>query len=639
MSRYLDLFLAEAREHLGAVHVIQSRLEQTPVASGLWPDFMRHAHSLKGMAAAMRFGSMVSLTHAVEALAERLAKAPAEASREYLPLLGESLACLGNLLDRIERGEDAACPRAEDLARALESEAGSAPQGASPRADASTSADTVGSTERPEERSYWRLDLSLSCDADDSAQRTVAILGRVGELGRVVQSGPPSFARSTGRFHGRVRLTLQTDRARAELERELRSLPGLRSFTLETAPRPESPPDPAEGPADWIRVRADRLDAMVERILELRQEHARLAVALPSATGRVRRHLERSEFRLKELYGAVLELRLLPFETVAQRLHQAVHDLAGELRKQVHFEIAGGDALLDRAVLEALVDPLLHALKNALDHGLESPAERRAAGKPVRGALRLSLTRTGDRVHIVVADDGRGMQPDLLRRAAVRHRVLSREDADELTDDETLLLTTLPRFTTRLDADHISGRGVGLDVVRERVESIGGFIDIRSEPGRGCELLISVPLRRALIRTLLVRCANELFAVPVDGIAKSVELVGPGAAPATGEAHLELIRLRDQLDLDPAEPAPSTRARALVLASVEPPTALVVDEVLGRRDLVVQPLLAPLTHLREYSGAALLEDGSIAVVLDPRFLARGDGIRRGACRPSCGSAP
>jgi two-component system chemotaxis sensor kinase CheA len=378
---------------------------------------------------------------------------------------------------------------------------------------------------------------------------------------------------------------------------------------------------------------------MVERILELRQEHGRLAAALPPATGRVRRHLERSEFRLKELYGAVMELRLLPFDTVAQRLHQAVHDLAGELRKEVHLEIVGGDVLLDRAVLDALIDPLLHALRNAVDHGLELPEERRAAGKPVRGSLRLSLTRTGDRVHIVVGDDGRGMQPDALRRAAVRSRVLSQEDAADLTDDEVLLLTTLPRFTTRRDADHISGRGVGLDVVRERVESIGGFLELRSEPGRGCELRMSVPLRRALIRTLLVRCAEELYAVPVDAILKSIDLNDPTLTSAADQPRVELIRLRDRLKLGSPRPTPSTRARALLLASVEPSTALVVDEVIGRKDLVVQPLLAPLTSLREYSGAALLEDGSIAVVLDPQSLVCGDGIRPGACRPSCGSAP
>jgi two-component system chemotaxis sensor kinase CheA len=231
------------------------------------------------------------------------------------------------------------------------------------------------------------------------------------------------------------------------------------------------------------------------------------------------------------------------------------------------------------------------------------------------------------------------MQPDALRRAAVRSRVLSQEDAADLTDDEVLLLTTLPRFTTRRDADHISGRGVGLDVVRERVESIGGFLELRSEPGRGCELRMSVPLRRALIRTLLVRCAEELYAVPVDAILKSIDLNDPTLTSAADQPRVELIRLRDRLKLGSPRPTPSTRARALLLASVEPSTALVVDEVIGRKDLVVQPLLAPLTSLREYSGAALLEDGSIAVVLDPQSLVCGDGIRPGACRPSCGSAP
>jgi two-component system chemotaxis sensor kinase CheA len=577
----------------------------------------------------MRFPSMVVLAHALETLAERLETVPPEESSAHLPLLGESLACLGALLDRIERGEDPASSRADELARALRGEEAPGAVAPAPAPKLPPTADAPA----PAPSRHWRLDLRL-LGASVSAQRAVSILARIGELGRVVQSSLPALALETGSFQGRLRLVFRSERTRAELEKEIRALVGSDGFTLETAPGPAPPGETSEGPGRWIRVRSDKLDAVIERLLELRREQGRLRAALPSAPGRVRHHLERARFRLKELYGAVSELRLLPFDTVAQRLHQAVHDLAAELGKAVRFEIVGGDVLLDRAVLDALLDPLLHALKNAVDHGLEPDEERLDAGKPAKGQLRLSLHRAGDRVDIVVADDGRGMDPDTLRRAAVARGVLSREDAADLTDDEALLLTTLPRFTTRRGADHISGRGVGLDVVRDRVESIGGFVELRSASGRSCELHMSVPLRRALIRTLLVRCAGEPYAIPVDAVAKSVDLEGAPAHSGTDDGALELISLEERLGLGGGAAARSARRRALVLAAVEPPCALVVDEVVGRQDLVVQPLHAPLTQLREFSGAALLEDGSIAVVLDPMSLARPAGLRRGAFPPS-----
>jgi two-component system chemotaxis sensor kinase CheA len=632
MSRYVDLFLAESREHLGAAHVLQSRLEQHPGEPELWRDFMRCAHSLKGMAAAMRFPSMVALAHAAETLAERLETASPEASAAHLPLLGESLACLGSLLDRIERGEDPASPRADELARALRGE--EAPVAAAPTAAAEPPEEPDAPAPAPSR--HWRLDLRLP-GAALSAQRAVSIVARIGELGRVVQSSLPALSLETGSFHGRLRLVFRSELPRAELEREIRSLVGSGGFTLESAPGPAPDGETSEGPGRWIRVRTDKLDTVIERLLELRRDQRRLKAALPHAPDRVRHHLERTAFRLKELYGAVSELRLLPFETVAQRLHQAVHDLAAELGKAVRFEILGGEVLLDRSVLDALVDPLLHALKNAVDHGLEPEEERLGAGKPAKGQLRLSLHRAGDRVDLVVADDGRGMHPDTLRRAAVARGVLSPEDAADLTDDEALLLTTLPRFTTRRGADHISGRGVGLDVVRDRLESIGGFVALRSRPGRGCELHMSVPLRRALIRTLLVRCAGEPYAIPLDAVVRSIDLENSATHGGPDGGGLELIELEDRLSLGGAASPGSARRRALVLAAVEPPCALVVDEVMGRHDLVVQPLHAPLTHLREYSGAALLEDGSIAVVLDPPSLARPSGFTRGAFPPSNGS--
>ena len=624
MSRYLDLFLAESREHLVAVHAIRAELEHRAVDGDLWRRFMRHAHSIKGMAASMRFTSIVTLTHATEDLAERLATTEVDDARACLPLLDESLLCLGAMLDALERGDEATNPRVEQLAKALREGFGSVATAAPPLSTDSHEPQPV-SAAPGSGVGRWVLLLRLHRDGGGSASESVAILHAVGRIARVVVPGRPSLDPKTGRFLGELRLILASERSGEVLREELSRLLGRQGFTLEPVPLPLIHKPADVDPPAWIRIRADRLDALVEGLLELKHVHGRLKTALPETDDAVHDHLDLAERRRRELYGAAMEMRLVPFESVAHRLREAVHELADELGKPVSFEINGGDVQMDRSILDRLLDPLVHALKNSLDHGIETPAERSRSGKPARASLRLGLLRDGERVRICVVDDGRGMRPDLLRQAAVQRGVLRVEQADALSDEEALYLTTLPRVTTRRSADHISGRGIGLDVVRQSVESLGGFVEIRSERDRGCTLLLSVPLRRALIRTLLVRCAGQTFALPIEAVVKTIDVEGPVDG-------LQLVYLNRRLGLTGTSGA--VRRSALVLAGSEPPAALVVDEVTGRQDLVVQPLHAPLTNLRAYSGAALLEDGSIVLVLDPAGLATDVRFRRGAAPAS-----
>jgi len=621
MSRYLDLFLAESREHLAAAHAICVELARHAAEADPWPRFMRHAHSIKGMAASMRFTSIVTLTHAVEDLAELLARAGVDDAQRCLPLLDESLLCLGSMLDALERGDEATNPRVESLATALRKGCESVvtheptlpPPSHRPR---QVSVEPRAGLRR------WMLLLHLDRDGGRSASETVAILSEVGRLARVVVPGTPALDPRTGGVLGGLRLIVASERPGEVLREELSSLLGPQGFMLEPEPTTPGRKSPEEDPPPWIRIRADKLDALVEGLLELKHEHGRLKAALPRTRGAVHDHLALAELRRRELYGAAMEMRLVPFDSVAQRLREAVRELADELGKRVSFEINGGELQMDRAILDALLDPLLHALKNSLDHGIETPAERRRSGKPACASLRLGLRREGERVRICVVDDGRGMRPELLRQAAVKRGVVPAGQAEALSDEQALMLTTLPGLTTRPSADHISGRGIGLDVVRQVVESLGGFVEIRSERDRGCTLFLSVPLSRALIRTLLVRCTGQDFALPIEAVVKTIDVEQPPSG-------LRLVHLDRRLGLDGPRSVAVPRS-ALVLAGSKPSAALVVDEVAGRQDLLVQPLHAPLANLRAYSGAALGEDGSIVLVLDPVGVASEVRFRRGA---------
>ena len=269
-------------------------------------------------------------------------------------------------------------------------------------------------------------------------------------------------------------------------------------------------------------------------------------------------------------------------------------------------------------------EPLMHAITNAMDHGLETPDLRRACGKPRRGVLRLKLDLRADRVLITIEDDGRGMDPAEIKRRAVDLGLIDRDTVSTLTDDEALMLTTLPSLSTKDRVDHVSGRGVGLDVVRDAAKKLGGLLQIRSRPGQGCRLLISVPPSQALIQTLLVRSMDGLYAIPIEAVDRT-HRIGSTENPVAGT---EISRLSQRLGVPGDTTGDISRARAVILR--EPcTTGILVDEVLGRRDVVVRPLGRPLIQMQAFSGAALLEDGAIALVLDPFWLsATSEAVRQ-----------
>jgi two-component system chemotaxis sensor kinase CheA len=282
---------------------------------------------------------------------------------------------------------------------------------------------------------------------------------------------------------------------------------------------------------------------------------------------------------------------------------------------------------LDRSLLESLVDPLLHIMRNAIDHGIESEHERQAAGKRSEGTISLRLSREGNEVRISIEDDGRGMSPSELRNRAVALNLMSREQANGLTDRECHFLVTLPGFSTLNHAGDVSGRGVGMDVVRHEVESLGGRLEISSRPGTGTLFALEVPQSMAIIQALLVRCRQELFAVPVTAISRTMA-IEESALIRDGES----VYLPGNEGEDPVpamamnrkcgDPVP-TGAVAL-LPHRNGGKAILVDEVVGRREVLVRPLDPPLRMLKRFSGAAMLGDGTIALVVDPQYMVPGE---------------
>jgi two-component system chemotaxis sensor kinase CheA len=398
------------------------------------------------------------------------------------------------------------------------------------------------------------------------------------------------------------------------------------------------PAPPAAAPAlaaesRSIRVPAEKIDTLLdlvgETVLHRRRLDHELGANGHGGHGVVTDELDRGERLLDDLKGAAIGMRTLPLSSIVTPLPRAVRDLAAETGKQVELLVVGAETELDRAILEGLSDPLVHLLRNAIGHGIETPQEREQAGKPARGRLELRAEQRGSIVEVTVADDGRGISEATLAEA-------------RRTGSLTAVLTQ-PGFSTADAVSAISGRGVGLDAVKDQAEAFGGSIEVHSEPGHGMQVILRLPLALALIEVLLVERAGNVYGFPLASVEEAVSL---GATLSLGgQAAIEVrghsIALADLAELMGAAATPQApRAPVVVLTSSGRRVALVCDALLGKEEVVVKslgPLLAPLSM---YLGAAILGDGRIALLVDPAVLVRASAQPRAAASPAApASAP
>lgn len=368
---------------------------------------------------------------------------------------------------------------------------------------------------------------------------------------------------------------------------------------------------------------AARLDQLVDLVGELVTVQARLS--------EVAARLEESEVvavseEIERLTSALREnsmtLRMLPIRATFEKFRRLVHDLARDLGKSVELTIEGAETELDKTVIDQLGDPLMHLIRNSMDHGVETPERRAAAGKKAAARIHLSAQHSGASVLISVSDDGAGIDADAVRRRAIE-RGLTGADA-QLTDAAIFAFIFEPGFSTARQVTDISGRGVGMDVVRQRVESLRGSIEVASRPGQGTTVTLRLPLTLAIIDGLLVRVADAFFVLPLASTLECIELTredveranGKHVAPVRGQI-VPYIRLRQYFDVKTAAPE---REQIMVVESEEGRCGLVVDEVLGECQTVIRNLGRLYRHVQVVSGATILGNGSVALILDPQRL-------------------
>jgi len=572
MSRYRTLFITESREYLKAIgeHVVA--LEGAPGERSTIDALFRAAHSLKGMAASMDYPTVVQVAHAMENLMARVRDEGLSFDAGIGDLLLEGADLMENMLRDLEK--DAAMRPPGDLPQRLAAY-GSAPLAAPHAAPAPPAG------EAPSE--------GAQAPTPQEERR---------------EGAPPAPPARQERSEGVPAASARETRPQA-------ARPAAAKEARETAE------------LSTVRVRTEVLDRLINLTGELiANKHRLLTVSQELASPTLSDAVAETSKLLRLLHDEVMKVRLLPFDTVCDRFQRAMRDIAKKSGKELVFELTGRDIALDRGILEQLVDPLNHLLRNAVDHGLESPAERVAAGKPGKGTVRLSVARDRERVVITVSDDGRGMDPEKMVASALKKGVISPEEADSLSPRQALLLVLIPGFSTASKVTEISGRGVGMDVVNASIQRLGGTLSIESEPGQGSRFTLLLPLTIATVHALVVTCAGMKLAVPVNTVQRTVELrrdeietVGKRQVFYLEEEAVPLLSLNRSLGL-PLGRFPDGIVPLFVSEARGRRVGLVVDRLLGQHELFLKPLGRPLSSLKGIAGGATLGDGEVVAVLD-----------------------
>jgi two-component system chemotaxis sensor kinase CheA len=678
----LGEFVSEAQE---AIDLLGRELMQLDAGASDEPApdalnaVFRAAHSLKGLSSMFGVERMARLAHALEDLLDDARMGRRRLDRRAMDLLLETPEAFSRIIAEEAAGED---PRTADLAAGLTDRlrAGDAPRAAAP----GDALDGIGLapevravlTEYEEHRlrsnvqkglGLYRVRASFALASFD--RDLSALAGKLKGIGEVVSTLPSSDAHDPAALAFELlvasrepREGVQREAGPAAMVDELRRPgPPLAAAAPAAPPVPAAPAAGAAPPAaapprpedagslrsvsQAVRVDIRRLDWLMNVVGELVLVKTSLQgiadrlkaqggdPALTSELFHANRGLER---RLAELQEGILEVRMVPLEQIFDKLSRMVRKIAREVGKEVELEVSGGDVELDKLIVEDLSDPLMHLIRNAIDHAIEAPEVRALAGKPRAGRVALAAEQKGNQVQIVVEDDGAGIDPDRVREVVIARGLATPEAVRELSRREVTNLIFVPGFSTAKQVTELSGRGVGLDVVKNNIANLSGIIELQTEVGRGTRFEITLPVTLAFIRALVVAVSGRTYAVPLSSVleilevrARDVRTLSTREVVSLRGATLPLVRLGRFFDLDGARSADAFFVVVVGLAQER--IGIAVDDLVGQQDVVVKPLGAQLHGVRGIAGATDLGSRRTVLVLDVgaiiEDLVSGDALR------------
>jgi two-component system chemotaxis sensor kinase CheA len=628
-TEYLDQFVEEARENAEELVAGLLRLEseEGEAIAATIAELFRFAHNIKGMAATVGIDAMTIVSHRMEDLLEHYRQGGGAPTPEEIDLLLSGCDALSAMVDEAATGTNPDMPVAliaqfDERAAALDG-AGTEPSTETsdkPGTGAEEPAAAAQDTE-PAGQPTLRLSIKLADDCQLPGARAAMVMRTASAAGKIEATSPTQEDIVSGAFK-EFTLDMSGVADQVALVSRIAGIADVADVGVQTlAPKPQKTAETATAQRATVRVEIDRLDALMDLVSELVIARGQLEQQVGlSGDRQIHESVAGTARLISDLQALVAKVRMVTLESTFRRMNRLVRDTARSLDKRINFEMSGAETELDRRMVDELSDPLVHLLRNAADHGIEASEEtRRAAGKPEVGTMTLAAYHEGNQVVIEVSDDGPGINTDKVAAKAVENGIISADDVASLTHSQKLELVFAPGLSTRTEASTISGRGVGMDVVRSSVNRLGGSVSVESRDGQGSTFRLRLPLSLAVLEALLVSVGAEIWAVPLAHIVETIVIDKGDLRWIQGDP---VITLRGATI--PVIPGSCQLAGGTTLHTPTPAIvyqyqgrrcALTVDQLLTQTEVVVKPLPGSM-YADHVSGVTILGDGTVGLILD-----------------------
>ena len=685
MNQYLEVFIEESKEHLQSCNDHLLELEKSPNDMSIINEIFRSAHTLKGMSATMGYEDLAKLTHKMENVLDAIRNQTIAVTPELIDVVFLAVDDLEEMVQSIASGGDGkkdVSNAVEKLKLIEESQSSFVIDAQKEVAVATVEADEEQKTtydefertviEQSKEQGFSTFEISISLREDCllKAARVYMVFGVLEELGEIIKSTPPVEQLEEEQFDQNFTITIVTKETSAEIENKVMKVSevekvevlsitltdskneiqsrSLESKAVELEPI-ENQVVPSEkatinnanqsnnnesknhsagkATSKTIRVNIERLDILLNLFEELVIDRGRLEqISSELNNQELQETVDRMSRITGDLQNIILNMRMVPIDTVFNRFPRMVRQIARDLHKKVNLEIIGAETELDRTVIDEIGDPLVHLIRNSCDHGIETPEIRKINGKSEEGTVILKAYHSGNHVFIEIEDDGSGISRDKVLKKALKSGIVNEETAAALSDKQVYELIFASGFSTAESISSLSGRGVGLDVVKNTIENLGGEVTVDSIEGKGSLFSIQLPLTLSIISVMLVEIQREKYAIPLSSIIETAIIKKDDILHAHNQKVIDfrgkvvpLLFLKDLFEV-PIFEEEDEFISVIIIRKGEKMAGLVVDSFIGQQEIVLKSFGNYLNNIFAIPGATILGDGQVALIVDCNVL-------------------
>ncbi|SMB96633.1 two-component system, chemotaxis family, sensor kinase CheA [Desulfonispora thiosulfatigenes DSM 11270] len=650
LNEYMDIFIEEAKEHLQNLNSELLNLEQNPNKSSI-DEIFRAAHTLKGMSATMGFEQVSELTHKMENVLDLLRSDKLAFSQNLCDVLFKCVDALEKMINSIVEGSEDKYDISELVVLLSKHEEGEAPviedseqkQSESLNVELDKYEINIINIAQDQNMNVYHIHVLFDEQCVMKSVRAFMISNSLERLGEIIKTIPTAEDIEEEKFDDEIIVFLATNYNSDDINKELNKISEISvkeiklidleqeiEVTEDANPKEENKKEATKNNKlhQTVRVDIGKLDKLMNLVGELVINKTRLEQLIKTNdTSSLHETIEQVDRITSDLQNIVMDVRMVPIEQVFNRFPRMVRDLAKELGKEVNLSLEGKETELDRTVIDEIGDPLVHLIRNSMDHGIENPSDREKNGKPAMGNLSLIAKQEGNSIIIIVEDDGNGINIEKVKQKAIEKGIITEQEAERMDENSLINLILSPGFSTADKVSDVSGRGVGLDVVKSKINSLSGSISIESKTNIGSRFTIKLPLTLAIIQALMVKVEDETFAIPLANIDETTSIKVSDIKNIQGQEVmvlrgnvLPLLRLTDTLNVPIVDSSEKDELFVVIARRNDQQIGLVVNELIGQQEIVISSLGKLLNGIPGISGAAILGDGTVSLILDVNTL-------------------